>query len=81
MHPPLTLGGGRVLVCGEDTAAWDWDDWQALRGRCWQTKTALLTACACWKDNYAALSTAWFACEAVPLQGQVFGSNAVALVC
>jgi peptide/nickel transport system permease protein len=33
MRPPLTLGGGRVLVCGEDTAAWDWDDWQALRGR------------------------------------------------
>ena len=33
MRPPLMLGGGRVLVCGEDTDAWDWDDWQALRGR------------------------------------------------
>ncbi len=33
MRPPLALSGGRVLLFGEDTAAWDWDDWQALRGR------------------------------------------------
>ena len=33
MRPPLALAGGQVKLFGEDTAAWDWDDWQALRGR------------------------------------------------
>ena len=33
MRPPLTRSDGRVLLFGEDTAGWRWDDWQPVRGR------------------------------------------------
>ena len=33
MRPPLSRSDGRVLLFGEDTAGWRWDDWQQVRGR------------------------------------------------
>jgi peptide/nickel transport system permease protein len=33
MRPPLALHAGRVALFGEDTASWNWDSWQAVRGR------------------------------------------------
>ena len=33
LRPPLARSEGRVLLFGEDSRDWSWDDWQAVRGR------------------------------------------------